>query len=106
MVAQYPDYVIIKVQVGSYQGQDGTWNPGGVLDFRENGRFEVIGIQDAYVTGEDGRQVRVKGIIYLPKGERVFPVGASLEVIRGGESILKDTAKKFYRGQLNRRLWV
>lgn len=106
MVAQYPDTIIIKDQSGSSMNADGTWNTGSVNETQEVGRFEVIGIQDAYVTGEDGRQVRVKGIIYLPKGVRVFPVGSSIEVIRGAESILKDTAKKFYMGQLNRRLWV
>lgn len=110
MVKQYPHTVIVYQAPDASQNSQGDWDIyGSQIAIEKEGRHEPVSGSkgDATVKGQDGTQVRISGIVYMPLSYEPITVGAKVKVLNDrGEELINDTVKQFYRGQLNMRIWV
>jgi len=114
MVKRFPHQLSFskgKYYVGPYQNSAGDWMapkiPDGDRIVEDSPcRAEPVG-EGNTIRGEDGEQIAYKFKIYLPKDCPEISPGTMLWVYAGQpEPLVKDTAKRFHRGQLNAQVWV
>lgn len=109
MVKQYPHTVTFSSGTAAVQGADGNWTEGVTKSFDVSGRFEPVNgsVGSEYVIGQDGQQIRIRGIVYMPLDKSAdIEVGCGIIVQSDSDLILDDVVKQFSRGQLNMRVWV
>jgi len=105
-MVQYPH--MLKTTSGSTDAQyvDGQWVPGEPTEeVLEVCRAEPAGAEGLQTT-PDGDRIDYSWVVYFPHSVSRFPLGVSLEIYQDEELIITDTVKKFYRGQLNARVWL
>lgn len=108
MVNQYPHKVLFTVQPTATKDADGNWISSGDPEINEwAGRFEISsGSRSAYITGADGVQIAVKGVIYLPLPVDRIKEGTKVQVMDGDSVLIDSVVKQFSKGQFNARVWV
>lgn len=111
MVMQYPD--IISFQSSSdavYDDNTGTWTPGTSGTPTESRcRYETSS-GNGWINTEGGQRINYSGVIYLPKDAPVINTGSAVVVTvkrpENADQVIKDKVLRFFRGQMNARIWV
>lgn len=108
MVKQYP----YKLFLSTFSGQperdaDGNYVKG-TENFTEIGKCrDEAGSPGQFTTTADGQKVEFSWIVYAPKDSPDIPYGKTVKVEdEAGNIRALGTVKRFYRGQLNCRLWL
>lgn len=107
MVVQYPHKATFTIS-GSEATQDsnGDWQAGTPdIETTVDCRAESAS-NNGYIASVDSVKIDYSWIVYLPLNTAMIKVGTSVSVINDTEEILKDTVKRFSRGQLNCRVWL
>lgn len=110
MVKQYPDTLIVSEASESTQDANGDFIPGDAPEPSESPcRYEAAS-GSGYITTTDGRRIDFTGVVYLPKDTIRVKEGARVNIIvkrpDNPDVVLSDTVKRFFRGQLNARIWL
>lgn len=108
MVAQYP----YKLELSNLSGEPQRDENGDYVEatesFTEIGNCrDEAGAPGQFTTTTDGQQISFSWIVYLPKTAPDIAYGKTVRVTDGNGNVRAyGTVKRFYRGQLNCRLWL
>lgn len=112
MIIQYID-TISFVSAGTpavYDPNTGDYTPetpGSTVESKC--RYEAAS-GNGWISTEGGERINYSGIIYLPKDAPQINTGTPITVTinRNGvtDQIIKDKVLRYFRGQLNARIWV
>lgn len=111
MVIQYPDIVsFTDSSDASYDPGTGNWTPGAPsAPTTSKCRYEASS-GSGWISTEGGEKINYSGVIYLPQDTPVIKAGTEITVTvkRSGQDdqVIKDKVLRFFRGQLNARVWV
>lgn len=102
VVVQYPDILTYSIQGTGIQDENGNWIVDGIdQEFELKCRAEPAS-GNGLIKNVDGTVINYSWIVYLPLPVEEIAVGTEVTI----ESKLKDTVKRFSRGQLNARIWL
>jgi hypothetical protein len=111
MVEQHPH--ILKFSTGNtvtepYQNNDGDWV---IPEAGETENTEIKcraqeNSKDAKVVGVDGTKLEFAFMVFMPVDSPEILEGTTIEITNEGKSFFNGDVKRFFRGQLNSRLWV
>lgn len=104
MVRQYPHIIKLTTSTDAAQDNSGNWSPGVEGTIEKQCRAEIN--DGGYITATDGRRIDFSWVVYLPLPMDKVKEGSRIELFEGSEKIATDTVKRFYRGQLNARIWL
>jgi hypothetical protein len=108
---QYPDTISFKPSAdATYDESTGQWTPGSDgSPSTSQCRYEASN-GNGWISTDAGTRINYQGIVYLPKDAPAIKTGIEVTVTvkREGESdvVIKDKVLRFFRGQMNARLWV
>lgn len=108
---QYPDTISFASGAdATYDENTGTWTPGSDgSPVTSECRYEASN-GNGWISTDGGTRINYQGIVYMPKDAPEIKTGQDITVTvkREGQSdvIIKDKVLRFFRGQLNARLWV
>lgn len=110
MVMQYPDTIsYVSSSNATYDDNTGKWTPGTPGAPTESKcRYEASS-GNGWISTEGGERINYSGIIYLPKDAPAIKPGTEVSVTverAEGNIVIKDKVLRFFRGQLNARVWV
>jgi hypothetical protein len=104
-MVQYPDTIVITVNVPATQGSDGNWITGSSTTYTFSCRAETNS-SGRKITGDDGVLVDYNYICYLQQMSTVIPRESSYTLTKLNGGIFSGTIKNQSNGQLNSRLWL
>ena len=104
---------ILKFSTGNavtepYQDEQGDWvipSPGEVEITDVKCRAQE-NIKEEKVMGQDGTKLEFAYMVFMPANCPEIVEGATIEIFKDGNSFYKGDVRRFFRGQLNARLWV
>jgi hypothetical protein len=110
MVMQYPDIVSFQNSTDAvYDENTGKWTPGTGSTVTSQCRYEASN-GNGVINTDGGERINYSGIVYLPKDAPVIKTGTEVTVTvkrdGQGDQVVKDKVLRFFRGQMNARLWV
>ncbi len=105
VVSQYPDSVVVTVNVDATKNASGVWIKGSSTDYTFDCRAEPNG-KGRRIAGKDGVLMDFSFLCYMPKTTTEIPFGSNfvLTTLNNGEKT--GTVKRASNGQLNSRLWL
>lgn len=108
MVTQYPHTLKFKTPSTDsvYDQNTGEWSDPVLGDDKELECRAEMNSKGELVPSKDGSQLKYAYTVYMNVDAPVFEFGQMVEVFNSDGLLIKDTVKKFSRGQLNARLWV
>lgn len=110
MVMQYPDIISFQNSSDAVLDENtGNWTPGtNPVTISSPCRYEASN-GNGVINGEGGQRINYSGVVYLPKDAPVIKTGTVVTVTvkrDEGDQVVKDKVLRFFRGQMNARLWV
>lgn len=105
MVNQYPHTLKYTTVTGNSLDGSGNWSAGSSSTVEKACRYEPES-GSVFVTAENGEQIKVTGIVYMPLPAVTIQPGTQVEILEGVTSLLKNTVKRHNAGQLNQRVWL
>ena len=108
MIIQYPHTLkYLTPSIDSVYNQDtGEWSDEVLGVEKELMCRSEMNSKGELVPSNDGAQLNYSYTVYMEVDAPVFEFGHIIEVINPDGLLIKDTVKKFSRGQLNAMLWV
>lgn len=112
-IFQHPHTITLQTSeelTEPYQDQNGDWvvpEPGDLKTVNQECRAEANS-QDNKVSTKDGTKIDFSFMVYLPKDCVEFNYGQKVTIKDNlsNEVIGEADVKRFFRGQMNCRLWV
>lgn len=106
MVKLYPHTLNGTITGNAVQdAETGDWIQGAQTSFSIKCRAES---EDAigFVNEKDGVKIDYSWVVYMTRSVPAIQIGTVVTVSGEGGIFLKDTVKRFSRGQLNARVWL
>jgi hypothetical protein len=105
-MVRYPHILTAAiVNINAERDELGNWLPSGnTTELMIPCRAEPNG--NSVVTLPDGTQYNFAYMVYLPQGTQTLPTGIKVRITDGEQLDFRSTAKLFFSGQLNCRLWL
>jgi hypothetical protein len=105
MVSQYPHTITVTGPTASVKDGAGNWTNTASATVTLPCRAEPAGPR-GLIQGPDGTLINASWIVYLPLPVNPVPLDATVTINDGAVLLAKDKVLRFYKGQLNARVWL
>ncbi|WP_392436463.1 hypothetical protein ACF3N7_05365 [Cruoricaptor ignavus] len=107
VVQQYPYTLeVSEIDGENHRDENGDYTEG-IEAFLEIGKCrDEAGSPGQYTITEDGQKVSFSWIVYAPLNTPEIEGGRIVRVVSAGKVRAMGVVKRFYRGQLNCRIWL
>lgn len=107
MVRQYPHQLVATPFNDSSLNEDtGNWVAGSLRPPVVTKCRAESSDGNGFINSAGGTRIDYSCVVYLPPNVDRLKEGTPVEVFDGSELIFKDTVKRFWRGELNARIWL
>ena len=105
-LVQYPDVLSASsVATDSVRDANGNWVTPDSSLITQKCRVEA-NTRGQKLTTADGTAIQFDWLVYMPFSAGEVAAGSPVSITRDGQTVATGTVKRFFRGQLNSRLWL